>query len=76
MLLLQRFIPLEDANVVTDALFLVLRNALGYPCDVSDFLRRLLVTMLTLVGSATYLFAQLDPGVDDGVGELVGECNF
>jgi hypothetical protein len=28
----------EDADVVTNALLLVLRNALGYPCDVSDFL--------------------------------------
>lgn len=30
---------LEDTDVVTNPLFLVLRNALCYPCNVADFLQ-------------------------------------
>lgn len=38
MLLLQESTRLEHTDVIADALLLVLRNALGYPGDVSDLL--------------------------------------
>lgn len=38
MLLLQESTRSEHTDVIADALLLVLRNALGYPGDVSDLL--------------------------------------
>lgn len=47
MLLLQGTTGSEHADVVANALLLVLRNALGYPCDVANLLRKGLVVMLS-----------------------------
>jgi hypothetical protein len=42
MLSLHTLLRLEDTNIVSNALFLVLRDALCYPCDVADFLKHVL----------------------------------
>jgi hypothetical protein len=47
MRLLQRCTHSEDADVVADALFLVLCDALGYPGDVPDLLQAVLAAMFT-----------------------------
>lgn len=38
MLQVHILLRLKDTDIITNPLFLVLRNALGYPRDVADFL--------------------------------------
>lgn len=47
--------PLEHGDVVADPVFLVLRNALGDPGDVADFLNEV-VSIVPIAQHAEYKF--------------------